>query len=81
MRRPVRAASYGVRMAPQYLPFVDLLPAPQRSLVMEVLRRGIDAVLPRLDALRAQAIHGDLHAHNLILSEAGDLAGSIDFVT
>src|SRR5260370_1236765 len=56
-----------------------LLPAPQRSLVMEVLRQGIDAVLPRLDALRAQAIHGDLHAHNLILSETGDLAGIIDF--
>lgn len=74
-----RSLLWDVRMAPQYLPFVDLLPAPQRSLVMEVLRRGIDAVLPRLDALRAQAIHGDLHAHNLILSEAGDLAGIIDF--
>jgi Ser/Thr protein kinase RdoA (MazF antagonist) len=74
-----RSLLWDVRMAPQYLPFVDLLPAQQRSLVIEVLRQGIDTVLPRLDALRAQAIHGDLHAHNLILSAAGDLAGIIDF--
>jgi 4-aminobutyrate aminotransferase-like enzyme len=74
-----RGLLWDVRMAAQYLPLVDLLPAPQRLLVMEVLRRGIDAVLPRLDGLRAQAIHGDLHAHNLILSESGDLAGIIDF--
>jgi len=38
--------------------FVDLLPAPQRSLVMEVLRRGIDACCATRCAARA-AIHGD----------------------
>ena len=74
-----RSLLWDIRMAPQYLPYVDLLPAQQRSLAMAVLRQGIDAVLPRLDALRAQAIHGDLHAHNLILSAAGELAGIIDF--
>lgn len=36
-------------------------------------------VAPRLAALRAQAIHGDVHGHNLILGEGHEIAGIIDF--
>lgn len=36
-------------------------------------------VLPRLPALRAQVIHGDIHDHNLILGEANAITGLIDF--
>ncbi len=37
------------------------------------------AVLPRLGALRAQVIHGDIHAHNLILGPDNRVTGLIDF--
>ena len=68
------------RMAPDYRQYIDLLPeGAQRGQASEVLRRVIDEVLPRTEALRAQVIHGDIHAHNLILSESGDIAGIIDF--
>ncbi|MCX8508356.1 MAG: phosphotransferase, partial [Rhodobacteraceae bacterium] len=36
-------------------------------------------VAPRLAALRAQAIHGDVHGHNLILGEDNAITGIIDF--
>lgn len=36
-------------------------------------------VLPRLAGLRAQVIHGDVHAHNLILGDGRRVAGIIDF--
>lgn len=36
-------------------------------------------VLPRLAGLRAQAIHGDVHGHNLILAADKAVAGIIDF--
>ena len=35
--------------------------------------------LPRLAALRAQPIHGDVHAHNLVLGPDNRVAGIIDF--
>lgn len=36
-------------------------------------------VLPRLPALRAQVIHGDIHPHNLILGPDNRVSGMIDF--
>ncbi|MCC5972503.1 MAG: aminotransferase class III-fold pyridoxal phosphate-dependent enzyme [Rubellimicrobium sp.] len=36
-------------------------------------------VLPRLPALRAQVIHGDIHPHNLILGPDNRVSGLIDF--
>lgn len=36
-------------------------------------------VLPRLPALRAQIIHGDIHGHNLILGDGNAITGLIDF--
>ena len=74
-----RELLWDVRMAPTYLPLLETLPTEQREAAARVLQHGIDGVLPRLAALRAQAIHGDLHGHNLILDSAGDIAGIIDF--
>jgi 4-aminobutyrate aminotransferase-like enzyme/Ser/Thr protein kinase RdoA (MazF antagonist) len=75
-----RKLLWDLRMAPEYLQIVDTLASPQQqAMAAEVLRRCIDTVLPRLDGLRAQVIHGDLHAYNLILNDAADIAGIIDF--
>ncbi len=74
-----RELLWDVRMAHAYLPLLELLPPEQRGVADQVLRDGIAKVLPRLATLRAQAIHGDLHAHNLILDSGGDIAGIIDF--
>jgi 4-aminobutyrate aminotransferase-like enzyme/Ser/Thr protein kinase RdoA (MazF antagonist) len=74
-----RELLWDVRMAPAYLPLLGLLPDPQREVAAQILDDGIRSVLPRLAALRAQAIHGDLHGHNLILDNGGDIAGIIDF--
>ena len=75
-----RRLLWDVRMAQEYLQFVDMLADPQQeAMATEILRRSIDSVLPRLDGLRAQVIHGDLHAYNLILNDAADVAGIIDF--
>jgi len=35
--------------------------------------------LPRLRALRAQAIHGDCHGGNVLIGGAGDVCGIVDF--
>lgn len=75
-----RKLLWDVRMAPEYLQLVDMLADPQQqTMAAEVLRRCIDTVLPRLDGLRAQVIHGDLHAYNLILNDSADIVGIIDF--
>jgi 4-aminobutyrate aminotransferase-like enzyme/Ser/Thr protein kinase RdoA (MazF antagonist) len=74
-----RELLWDVRMAASYLPHLALLPGDQRDIAARVLDEGINVVLPKLAGLRAQAIHGDLHAHNLILDAAGDIAGIIDF--
>ncbi len=39
----------------------------------------VAGVLPRLSAFRAQPIHGDVHAHNLVLGPDNRVAGIIDF--
>jgi 4-aminobutyrate aminotransferase-like enzyme/Ser/Thr protein kinase RdoA (MazF antagonist) len=75
-----RKLLWDVRMAPEYLKFVHMPASPQQqAMAAGVLRRFIDTVLPRLDGLRAQVIHGDLHAYNLILNDAADIVGIIDF--
>ena len=74
-----RQLLWDMRMAPEYLKYVQLLPATQQPLAQQILAHSIGAVLPRLDGLRAQVIHGDLHAYNLILGNSGEVAGIIDF--
>ena len=74
-----RELLWDVRMAPSYLPHLSLLPVAERAVAAQALEHGVRIVLPRLAALRAQVIHGDLHGHNLILDAAGGIAGIIDF--
>lgn len=74
-----RELLWDVRMAPQYLPHVDLLQKPEyRRVAKQILTNLRDNVLPRLESLRAQLVHADVHEHNLILGDTG-IAGIIDF--
>jgi 4-aminobutyrate aminotransferase-like enzyme/Ser/Thr protein kinase RdoA (MazF antagonist) len=73
---------WDLRMAPRYLEHVDKLSRPEyRSTAREVLTGLIERVLPRLDGLRSQIIHGDLHPQNLIVDPDAPsrIAGLIDF--
>lgn len=75
-----RELLWDVRMLGRLLPHADLLPESwQRDLVKGVARDFIDNVLPKLDALRAQLVHGDVHEHNLIVGADGEISGIIDF--
>ncbi|WP_374652694.1 aminotransferase class III-fold pyridoxal phosphate-dependent enzyme [Dongia sp.] len=77
-----RELLWDVRMAPRLLSHVDLLQsAEHRKIARGILTRFRDEVLPRLETLRVQPIHGDVHEHNLILtqSEPAEIAGIIDF--
>jgi 4-aminobutyrate aminotransferase-like enzyme len=56
----------------------DVLPdAPGDAAV--VLERFAAAILPRLRALPAQAIHNDANEHNVLVGEDGEARGLIDF--
>ncbi len=50
-----------------------------RDLVERVLARYDEAVAPRWNQLRAQAIHSDLTADNVLAAEDGRVTGIIDF--
>jgi len=74
-----RELLWDVRMAPQFLPHVDLLQRPEhRRIVAQILTNLRDHTLPRLEGMRAQLVHADVHEHNLILGDKG-IAGIIDF--
>ena len=77
-----RELLWDVRMSPRLLPHVDLLKGAGHSkIAREILTHFAGQVLPRLPQLRAQLIHGDVHEHNLILTDAtpAEIAGIIDF--
>jgi 4-aminobutyrate aminotransferase-like enzyme/Ser/Thr protein kinase RdoA (MazF antagonist) len=48
-------------------------------LARAVLERFAAAVLPRLQALPAQAIHNDANEHNVLVGSDGEVCGLIDF--
>ncbi|WP_374309001.1 aminotransferase class III-fold pyridoxal phosphate-dependent enzyme [Dongia sp.] len=77
-----RELLWDVRMSPRLLPHVELLAsAEHRRVARDILIRFRDGTLPKLPALRSQLIHGDVHEHNLILTETTppEIAGIIDF--
>ena len=77
-----RELLWDVRMSPRLLPHVDLLKgAGHAKIAREILTHFAGQVLPRLPHLRAQLIHGDVHEHNLILTDTApaEIAGIIDF--
>ena len=52
----------------------------QRDRVLRILDRFIESVLPRLSGLRAQVIHGDVTAENLLVSgDPPSISGLVDF--
>lgn len=75
-----RELLWDVRMLDRLLPHAELFgPGWQRDLVKRVGAHFVNEVRPKLDTLRAQLIHGDVHEHNLILAPDGNISGIIDF--
>jgi 4-aminobutyrate aminotransferase-like enzyme/Ser/Thr protein kinase RdoA (MazF antagonist) len=75
-----RALLWDNREAPRLKEYVRLLPsAADRALSADVIDRFQANTLPSLAALRAQAIHGDVHPSNLLVDKEGTLSGIIDF--
>jgi 4-aminobutyrate aminotransferase-like enzyme/Ser/Thr protein kinase RdoA (MazF antagonist) len=71
---------WDLRMAPSYFQYVSALESPaQQRLATDVLEYFAESVLPRLEGLRAQVIHGDLNEYNLIVTAKEEIAGIIDF--
>lgn len=53
---------------------------PQADTIARLLDEVLSRTSGRLDGLTAQVIHGDIHGHNLILSDTGNaITGIIDF--
>ncbi len=45
----------------------------------QFIARFASNILPRLEKLQAQVIHGDIHGHNLMLGRTAQISGVIDF--
>lgn len=77
-----RELLWDIRMAERFLPYTDRLTRPNsRDMAREIITGLVERVLPRLDALRAQIIHGDIHRQNLIVDPLAPtrITGMIDF--
>ncbi|MDY0883763.1 aminotransferase class III-fold pyridoxal phosphate-dependent enzyme [Dongia soli] len=76
-----RGLLWDIREISKFQPYVDLLPAAHRDMVRRIVGTFDKNVLPSLARLRTQVIHGDVHAHNLILTAGAspEIAGIIDF--
>ncbi|HVO45509.1 MAG TPA: aminotransferase class III-fold pyridoxal phosphate-dependent enzyme [Steroidobacteraceae bacterium] len=70
---------WDVRHAPRLSPLLEDVDSPSTRTVLAEALRPLPALLPKLRGLRAQAIHGDCHPRNLLVSETGDrCTGIID---
>jgi 4-aminobutyrate aminotransferase-like enzyme/Ser/Thr protein kinase RdoA (MazF antagonist) len=74
-----RPLLWDARLVEQLLPCVPLLPQAFQGAASTAIDRFLDRTLPRLAGLRAQALHADLHRHNLILAAEEAPYGVIDF--
>ena len=75
-----RAIEWDQQHLPDLVPHADLVADPaRRALLDRVVERWQRNVAPALPALRAQVIHNDITLDNLLLDEAGDVTGVIDF--
>jgi 4-aminobutyrate aminotransferase-like enzyme/Ser/Thr protein kinase RdoA (MazF antagonist) len=78
--RAVRTMPWDVQHALQCRSMVPFITdSTSRAMVDRVLDRFEAAVLPRLPALRAQVVHGDLTVDNALTDEAGRIVGIVDF--
>lgn len=75
-----RKIVWDLRATAECLAQVDHLPdTGVRAAVAAHQRHFAAEIMPRLAALRAQTIHGDVHGYNLILGPDNRIAGFIDF--
>lgn len=52
---------------------------PKRDWADQFIARFVVEILPRMERLQAQVIHGDIHGHNLVLGPNRAISGVIDF--
>jgi len=70
---------WDIRHAPALLPLLQDVDSTATRTVLGEALRPLPTLLPQLRGLRSQAIHGDCHPRNLLVSEAGDrCTGIID---
>jgi len=75
-----RAIEWDQQHLPELARHADLVADPaRRALLDRVLERWQRNVAPALLALRAQVIHNDVTLDNLLLDDAGNVTGVIDF--
>ena len=77
-----RELLWDVRMAERFLPHVAKLRDPaRRETARAFIENFVAAVMPRLEGMRAQLIHGDVNPHNLLVdpAETNRITGIIDF--
>lgn len=78
--RAIRRLPWDVQHAARVRPMTGSIAGTQaRSAVTAVLDRFDAAVAPRWGLLRAQVIHGDLTADNVLADEDGLITGIVDF--
>jgi 4-aminobutyrate aminotransferase-like enzyme/Ser/Thr protein kinase RdoA (MazF antagonist) len=72
--------AWDVRRLPELIEYAAYIDAPSVKRGVEQVFGALQERLPALRGLRAQAIHGDCHAHNLLVdSAAGAVCGVLDF--
>jgi 4-aminobutyrate aminotransferase-like enzyme/Ser/Thr protein kinase RdoA (MazF antagonist) len=74
-----RPLLWDARLVDQLSPYVPLLPKAVQSAASAAIEQFLGRTLPRLAGLRAQALHADLHRHNMILPAGEAPLGVIDF--
>jgi 4-aminobutyrate aminotransferase-like enzyme/Ser/Thr protein kinase RdoA (MazF antagonist) len=75
-----RELLWNVLAAPQLRPLLDEIADPvRRAVVVRVLDRYEERVLPEWERLRGQVVHGDFTLDNLLLDERGRVTGILDF--
>jgi 4-aminobutyrate aminotransferase-like enzyme/Ser/Thr protein kinase RdoA (MazF antagonist) len=76
----IRRLPWDVQHAARVRPMLDAVTDPELlRLVVAVLDRYDQVVVPIWPSLRSQALHGDLTADNVLADDAGRITGIIDF--
>ncbi len=72
--------AWDVRLLPELAHFTDHIESARTRRHVAAAVAAFTAGLPGLDRLRAQAIHGDCHANNVLVDDSGStITGIVDF--
>lgn len=74
-----RALVWDTRHVLQLAPEIGNLPEEDRALAAAILARHEAVTAPALRRMRSQIVHGDVHPHNVLVDDAGNVTGIIDF--